>query len=71
MFLSTQINIATLAQNEKGQARKNGESHCNFPHINLPETGPYKCGAKNGPHLEGHFDSNRAESARSNPKSKP
>ena len=37
VLLATHVNIATLAENEQGQAGKNGESDSNFPHDEFPE----------------------------------
>ena len=32
MLFTPHINVATFAQDEQGQARKNNKTHCNLPH---------------------------------------
>jgi hypothetical protein len=41
MLFTAHINIATLAQDKQGQARKNNKTHCNLPHtISLIKKAP-------------------------------
>lgn len=50
VFFSTHVDVATLAQNEQGQACKHDETQCNFPHTHfLNKKGPQQEGLSNYP----------------------